>query len=569
MILGAKQEEVLWYTNHDLKHVYTPVNPNALHELLKESQYDKLKTEKLVNGFKYGFDLGYRNSDKVQLESRNLKLTIGSETELWNKVMKEVSLKRYAGPFDEIPYTKDFIQSPIGLVPKDGGKKTRLIFHLSHPRKDTTSVNFNTPQEFTTVKYYDFDDAIRICLREGKGCKIAKSDLSSAFRHLCLNPRFWRYLVMKARHPVTGKTFYFIDKCLPFGASISCALFQELSDAISHIVQFKTKKENINYLDDFFFAHILRKLCNRQVEIFLDICEQISFPVSLDKTFWGTTELVFLGLLINTRKQRISIPIAKLIRARSLIEFMITKANKKITLRQLQQLCGYLNFLCKAIVPGRAFTRRLYAFGRKLTKPHHHLRITREFRLDLYVWKQMLLNQSYYSRPFFHMDETIKPTQLFFMTDASRNQTLGCGGVCNDEWFIMQWEESFVKKCKPSIAFLELFALVVGIVSWLHKFKNKKIALFCDNQSVVSMVNKTSSKCPHCMKLIRIMVCYMVEYNAKVYCNYINTKQNIYADYLSRLKYKLFWQTARKNGRTFKSSPQKIPEFLLPLEKFF
>ena len=43
--------------------------------------------------------------------------------------MKEVSLGRIAGPFEKIPFT-NFMQSPIGLVPKTGGK-THLIFHLS------------------------------------------------------------------------------------------------------------------------------------------------------------------------------------------------------------------------------------------------------------------------------------------------------------------------------------------------------------------------------------------------------------------------------------------------------
>ena len=47
--------------------------------------------------------------------------------------MKEIAEKRMAGPFEDIPF-EHFIQSPIGLVPKDGGKKTRLIFHLSYPR---------------------------------------------------------------------------------------------------------------------------------------------------------------------------------------------------------------------------------------------------------------------------------------------------------------------------------------------------------------------------------------------------------------------------------------------------
>ena len=41
---------------------------------------------------------------------------------------------------------------------------------------------------------------------------------------------------MKARHPRTKVVKYFVDKCLPFGAAISCAIFQALSNAIAHLV---------------------------------------------------------------------------------------------------------------------------------------------------------------------------------------------------------------------------------------------------------------------------------------------------------------------------------------------
>ena len=98
--------------------------------------------------------------------------------------MKEVKEKRYAGPFEQIPFS-NYIQSPIGLVPKDGGKKTRLIFHLSHPRPNSTttgfSVNGNTPQEMVHVKYKEFDDAVKLCIKEGKNCQAAKSDMSLCF----------------------------------------------------------------------------------------------------------------------------------------------------------------------------------------------------------------------------------------------------------------------------------------------------------------------------------------------------------------------------------------------------
>ena len=113
--------------------------------------------------------------------------------------MKEVQQKRYAGPFEEIPF-ENYIQSPIGLVPKDGGKKTRLIFHLSYPRNSTTktSVNASTPEELKKVNYKEFDEAVKLCIKLGKGCAIAKSDMSAAFRHFAIKKSQWQYLVMKA-----------------------------------------------------------------------------------------------------------------------------------------------------------------------------------------------------------------------------------------------------------------------------------------------------------------------------------------------------------------------------------
>ena len=74
--------------------------------------------------------------------------------------MKEVHLKRVAGPFKEIPFT-NFIQSPIGLVPKAGSDQTRLIFHLSYEFKldgeASKSVNACTPRELCSVTYKDID----------------------------------------------------------------------------------------------------------------------------------------------------------------------------------------------------------------------------------------------------------------------------------------------------------------------------------------------------------------------------------------------------------------------------
>ena len=138
----------------DLSTIITPVNVIKLDELLTLSDYDPLKRSYLVSRFKYGFSLEYEGVlDKVQRFAPNLKLRIGYKLELWNKVMNEVEMGRYAGPFEK-PAFEYFVQSPIGLVPKDKGLKTRLIFHLSYPRNGD-SVNSGIPQEECSVKYLD------------------------------------------------------------------------------------------------------------------------------------------------------------------------------------------------------------------------------------------------------------------------------------------------------------------------------------------------------------------------------------------------------------------------------
>ena len=276
---------MLWYESYDLQNIYTPIDAEKFGNLLSEAGYDPAKTQFIYQGFKNGFPLNYQGETNVKRRSRNLPLNVGNKTDLWNKIMKEVRDKRVAGPYTEILFDT-YIQSPVGLVPKDQGRKTQLIFHLSHP-KNGDSVNSAIPAEMCFVQYQDFTQAIILCLQCGKTCVMGKSDLSSAFRHAPLSRKDWRYLLMMAEHPITKRTYFFVDKCLPFGSSISCANFQAISDAISFVVTFRTKKSNVNYLDDFLFAAICKALCDSQIQVFLDVCAEIKFPVSMEKTVWG------------------------------------------------------------------------------------------------------------------------------------------------------------------------------------------------------------------------------------------------------------------------------------------
>ena len=528
-----------------------------------------MQTQFLYDGFLNGFSIGYQGPKEVQLYSANLRIRVGSPTILWNKVIKEVRLGRFAGPFVRVPFD-NFIQSPIGLVPKDQGRETRLIFHLSYPRDGKSSVNINTPAEFCTVKYTDFDQAIKLCLELTDDLTspifLAKSDVDSAFRNLGLSRNSWNWTVLKALSPIDNCIYYFVDKCLPFGSSISCALFQKVSDALAFLVKHRTKKPLINYLDDYLFAALLKAMCDSQVHIFMQTCNQINLPVSLKKTRWSSTRIIFLGFLIDGVNRLVLIPIDKIHKANELINEFLTPGKRKTTVHRLQQLCGFFNFLSRCVVPGRAFTRRMYAPIKSNLKPHHHIRISGEMRMDLRMWQQFLAHPSIFCRPFTDFSTELTAKEVDFYTDSAGRADLGGGGVCGREWFFVPWETKFVKQFEPSIEYLELYSVTVGIVLWLYKFANQKIILFCDNQAVVNMLNHTTSSCRNCMTLIRIIVLQGLKHNVVVRARFIRSKQNSRADAISRKRFQLFHQLSNYQSNEI---PCEVPQELIPMSKLW
>lgn len=132
--------------------ITTPVKIDEFERLMREADYAEEKIQFLVHGFTKGFQLGYQGPLNGKRFAPNHALRAGNKYILWNKLIKEVELKRCCGPWlkKEIPFTH-FIQSPITLIPKKGATTTtgldscRLIFDLSWPRGD--SLNDHTPDE--------------------------------------------------------------------------------------------------------------------------------------------------------------------------------------------------------------------------------------------------------------------------------------------------------------------------------------------------------------------------------------------------------------------------------------
>lgn len=93
---------------------------------------------------------------------------------------------------------------------------------------------------------------------------------------------------------------------------------------------------------------------------------------------------MYLGLEINTSSMTVDkIPSDKIQQLKFKLLHILQKHYHKVTLLELQELTGLLNFCIRAIPAGRAFVRRLYDASCGLSRPYHRRRVTEEMRRDI------------------------------------------------------------------------------------------------------------------------------------------------------------------------------------------
>ena len=216
-----------------------------------------------------------------------------------------------------------------------------------------------------------------------------------------------------------------------------------------------------NYLDDFLFVALTLMKCNWMIRQFLDLCEELGVPVALEKTEWGSEVITFLGILLDGYHLILALPLEK---KETAIELLLQmKSRRKTTVKELQKLCGLLNFVSCAVFPGHTFTRRMYSkfagvinvgsatdtkqqFTSKL-KQYHHVSLDAEFRSDCEIWLQFLQGdlQKVVNRPMVDLLGTLSMSeQVGFYSDASASEILGFGALLNMHWIRGAWEMEFI-----------------------------------------------------------------------------------------------------------------------------
>ena len=205
----------------------------------------------------------------------------------------------------------------------------------------------------------------------------------------------------------------------------------------------------------------------------------------------------------------------------------------KVTLRDLQSLIGLLNFACSVITPGRAFLRRLINLTIGVKRPLHLIRLTQEVKKDLRTWYQFLMG--FNGKLFFLEDAWHSSPSFHFYTDAAKS--IGYGIVFGTKWALGEWPEAWKLK---DISFLELYPIVIGLVMWADRLQNQRVLFVSDNESVVHIINKQTTKDKGLLMLLRQLVLTCLRYNILFKARHIAGSKNILADSLSCLQVEKF-----------------------------
>ena len=175
------------------------------------------------------------------------------------------------------------------------------------------------------------------------------------------------------------------------------------------------------------------------------------------------------------------------------------------------------------------------------------------------MWKAFLTGWNGCS---FFLDTTVTPSPyLELYTNASGS--IGFGGYFHGWWFQGRWPPHMQlnREWGISIGWQELFPIVVACAIWFPHFSGKQVQFWCNNESVVAIINSGHSKAPHIMDLLRFLVLVSMKHNFFVQVCHVPGVCNETADAVSRFQDVCFRAVAPNAEQT----PCTIPPSLMTL----
>ena len=202
------------------------------------------------------------------------------------------------------------------------------------------------------------------------------------------------------------------------------------------------------------------------------------------------------------------------------------------------------------VQPGRTCLRNAIPLLSVAKQPHHHIRLNKEFRSDLYWWKTFA---SHWNGT--HLIIHSQSPETTVTSDASG--LWGCGAWHKQTGSnFPAWDDATVKL---HIAVKELLPIVISSAIWGDRWKGHKVQAFCDNTAAVGAINAIVSKDKHMVHILRCLFFIEAYHQFQLTACHIPGIQNTMADDLSRNQLGSFHKLCSNAS----ANPSVIPDSLL------
>lgn len=525
----------------------TPINIDVLAEELVNHP-NRQFVQYLTRGLTSGFLTGIENPPVGHFECPNLLSARQDKLFVSEAIQQEVRNGYLFGPLKELPYDH-YRVSPIGVAQSKYSLKKRLILDLSSPHdiSGVDSINSLIDKDDFSLRYVTIDDAIHVIRQLGRGARLTKVDIKDAFRILPIHPQHRPF------HCIKWQNDYYVYGRLAFGSRSSPKIFTNLSKAIHYIATHNYGIEHLLFLLDDFLA--IDRPENSGVETrntLLSLCKRLGVPLNDKKTEGPSTCLQYLGIELDTLAMEARLPKEKMERIKGLLQhFMSLKACTK---KQLLSLLGHLGFAARVVKAGRPFVARLIEISCFRKHLHEFVTITKDCREDISVWLELMGTWNGVS--IMGEDDYTTASSLSLYTDSSSSVGFGAYLQSAKEFVADNWYNHPQPVSDAAMSYLELYPVVVSALVWGHHWRGKNILLFSDNEGTVGILQRGRSKCKEINKLMRRLMLVCTVYNFTLSARWISTKDNTYADLLSRGLFQQF-QNICPDARQVLCPPQQ------------
>ncbi len=159
-------------------------------------------------------------------------------------------------------------------------------------------------------------------------------------------------------------------------------------------------------------------------------------------------------------------------------------------------------------------------------------KITEGISLELQTSKVFL--EQYSGATLFRRPHVFSNRALEFWTDSSKD---GFGIMFQNNWSFGRFPHF---SSVPSMTYLELVPIVIGIHLYGSRMANSRIVFVSDNMEVVEILGSQTSKCPNIMHLVRILVRVCMNHNILFKTRFMGTAFNYLCNNFSRSNFQKF-----------------------------